>query len=190
MHTIQDHVPQAFLADDIGSEITCLLPKASNQDLSRLVSNLEGQQDALGIESFGLSVTTMEEVFLNVGKGTSNTLTQRRSTIRDAHKRGMLRRRRTCSLVSCVPPLATPAWRAYMLPPARESVAICALLFSLSDLLIRIGSHGTPPWPHPLDHTHATTWWRPTHGICTSVVLSVVLTLLYTHSCSVDKLRR
>lgn len=70
---------------DIGAEVSLLLPDSSAHQFPSLLDTLEGnvvnacmwqyyvlhvlaKKDNLGISSFGLSVTTMEEVFLQVGR--------------------------------------------------------------------------------------------------------------------------
>nr|XP_036860350.1 ATP-binding cassette sub-family A member 3 isoform X1 [Manis javanica]XP_036860351.1 ATP-binding cassette sub-family A member 3 isoform X1 [Manis javanica]XP_036860355.1 ATP-binding cassette sub-family A member 3 isoform X1 [Manis javanica]XP_036860356.1 ATP-binding cassette sub-family A member 3 isoform X1 [Manis javanica] len=65
---VQHHVPNATLESSAGAELSFILPKESTHRFESLFSKLEKQQKALGIASFGASVTTMEEVFLRVGK--------------------------------------------------------------------------------------------------------------------------
>lgn len=57
-------VPGTALEDDLGAEITCLVPKVPLSQLGRLISELEKHQSTLGIDSFGVQVTTLEEVGL------------------------------------------------------------------------------------------------------------------------------
>ncbi|XP_007937732.1 phospholipid-transporting ATPase ABCA3 [Orycteropus afer afer] len=63
-----DHVPNATLESNAGAELSFILPKESTPRFESLFAKLEKQQKELGIASFGASVTTMEEVFLRVGK--------------------------------------------------------------------------------------------------------------------------
>ncbi|KAF3818863.1 hypothetical protein GH733_012280 [Mirounga leonina] len=65
---VQHHVPSATLESRAGSELSFILPKESTHRFESLFAKLEKQQKELGIASFGASVTTMEEVFLRVGK--------------------------------------------------------------------------------------------------------------------------
>ncbi|KAL5812256.1 hypothetical protein ACOSQ3_027206 [Xanthoceras sorbifolium] len=75
------HIPSATCVSEVGTEITFKLPLASSSSfesmfreiescMKRSVFNAErrGSEDAnyLGIESYGISVTTLEEVFLRV----------------------------------------------------------------------------------------------------------------------------
>ncbi|XP_004706220.1 phospholipid-transporting ATPase ABCA3 [Echinops telfairi] len=65
---VHQHVPSATLESNAGAELSFILPKESTHRFEALFTKLEKQQKELGIASFGASVTTMEEVFLRVGK--------------------------------------------------------------------------------------------------------------------------
>ncbi|XP_051003132.1 phospholipid-transporting ATPase ABCA3-like [Acomys russatus] len=65
---IQHHVPGAMLENDIGNELSFILPKMYVSRFEALFTELELKQKALGIANFGASITTMEEVFLKVNK--------------------------------------------------------------------------------------------------------------------------
>ncbi|KAF0881251.1 ABCA3 protein, partial [Crocuta crocuta] len=65
---VRQHVPSAMLESRAGAELSFILPKESSHRFESLFAKLEKQQKELGIASFGASVTTMEEVFLRVGK--------------------------------------------------------------------------------------------------------------------------
>ncbi|KAL6272895.1 hypothetical protein ACE6H2_023587 [Prunus campanulata] len=73
------HIPSATCVSEVGTEISFKLPLASSSSfesmfreiescMKRPMSNLETSsgEDYLGIESYGISVTTLEEVFLRV----------------------------------------------------------------------------------------------------------------------------
>ena len=80
---VKSAIPSASLADDVGSEITMILPSDTSGGFSRLFTELENSQAALKIASFGVSVSTLEEVFLNVGEDDSNAhAARRRSSIK------------------------------------------------------------------------------------------------------------
>uniref|UniRef100_A0A8C9DPX7 ABC transporter domain-containing protein n=1 Tax=Prolemur simus TaxID=1328070 RepID=A0A8C9DPX7_PROSS len=66
--TIHCHVPDATLDKNIGAELSYILPKEYTQRFEALFNDLEKKQKELGITSFGVSITTMEEVFLKVYK--------------------------------------------------------------------------------------------------------------------------
>ncbi|XP_055460812.1 phospholipid-transporting ATPase ABCA3 [Psammomys obesus] len=65
---VHHHVPNAMLESHAGAELSFILPKESTHRFESLFTKLEKKQKELGIASFGASVTTMEEVFLRVGK--------------------------------------------------------------------------------------------------------------------------
>eukprot|EP00049_Salpingoeca_infusionum_P004186 m.75537 g.75537 ORF g.75537 m.75537 type:complete len:1711 (-) comp12452_c2_seq4:1262-6394(-) len=71
---VQSHIADAVEEANIGSEVTYLLPKNSAEMFSELFGELEALQTDLKIASFGVSVTTMEEVFLKVGEDDTNML--------------------------------------------------------------------------------------------------------------------
>ena len=58
----------AVVADSLDSELNFNLPDVNVQKFPALLKDLEAKQVMLGMESFGLSCTTMEEVFLRVGE--------------------------------------------------------------------------------------------------------------------------
>ena len=64
VNLVKSLVPAAQVADDVGAELSCILPQESASIFPRLFDELERQKEDLGIASYGASVTTMEEVFL------------------------------------------------------------------------------------------------------------------------------
>ncbi|XP_042053846.1 ABC transporter A family member 1-like isoform X2 [Salvia splendens] len=81
---VYSHIPSATCVSDVGNEISFKLPLASSSSfesmfreiescMQRSSPNLEnpnyGRSDFLGIESYGISITTLEEVFLRVAGG-------------------------------------------------------------------------------------------------------------------------
>jgi ATP-binding cassette subfamily A (ABC1) protein 3 len=61
---IQNHIPDAKLETAAGSEISYSLPNENSSLFEGLFTDLETKKDKLGIDSYGASITTMEEVFL------------------------------------------------------------------------------------------------------------------------------
>ena len=61
---IRNHVPNVRREPRVGSELNYLLPHESSAVFERLFDALEQNRAKLGIDSFGASVTTMEEVFI------------------------------------------------------------------------------------------------------------------------------
>uniref|UniRef100_A0A7N6AJ49 ABC transporter domain-containing protein n=1 Tax=Anabas testudineus TaxID=64144 RepID=A0A7N6AJ49_ANATE len=68
------YVPNATLESSAGAELSYILPKESTSKFELLFAELEMNRDELGIASYGASVTTMEEVFLRVGKLVDSSL--------------------------------------------------------------------------------------------------------------------
>ncbi|NXL33768.1 ABCA3 protein, partial [Glaucidium brasilianum] len=62
------YVPNATMESNAGAELSFILPKESTHRFEALFTELEQKREELGIASYGASVTTMEEVFLRVGK--------------------------------------------------------------------------------------------------------------------------
>ncbi|XP_006153359.1 ATP-binding cassette sub-family A member 3-like [Tupaia chinensis] len=60
------HIPTATLENNVGTELSFILPKEYSHRFEDLFTILEKRQKELGIASFGASITTMEEVFLRV----------------------------------------------------------------------------------------------------------------------------
>ena len=65
---IQQNVPDAELNSNIGTELSFLLPRESSGKFGAFFEKLEQKKDALCVASYGCSITTLEEVFLTVGK--------------------------------------------------------------------------------------------------------------------------
>jgi ATP-binding cassette, subfamily A (ABC1), member 3 len=73
---VQRAVPDAKVLTDVGTELTVQLPFASSQNFESLFGDIDTAQEELHIASYGMSVTTMEEVFLKVAAGTQTINTQ------------------------------------------------------------------------------------------------------------------
>lgn len=61
---VQSHIPSAYVESQISAEISYLLPFSESQKFEKLFNEVEAQMSSLGVNSFGSSATTMEEVFL------------------------------------------------------------------------------------------------------------------------------
>jgi len=64
---ITSHVPSAMMTSEAGSEVSFRLPFESSSAFPALFSYLDDHQEELGIATYGISVTTLEEV-RNCGK--------------------------------------------------------------------------------------------------------------------------
>ncbi|XP_052680751.1 phospholipid-transporting ATPase ABCA3-like [Crassostrea angulata] len=66
MGIIHKHIPKASVEMEVGAEVSVLLPTEETANFEALFSELEENGSHIGVGSFGLSATTMEEVFLKV----------------------------------------------------------------------------------------------------------------------------
>ncbi|XP_063082713.1 phospholipid-transporting ATPase ABCA3-like [Cavia porcellus] len=93
---IHYYAPKAILESNVGTELSFILPKEYTDRFEELFTTLEKRQEELGINDFGASVTTMEEVFLKVTHMDSQTnieahrsLSQRRKVLSTRHNINM-----------------------------------------------------------------------------------------------------
>ncbi|OBS77731.1 hypothetical protein A6R68_19880, partial [Neotoma lepida] len=63
---IHGYASTATLKTNVGNELSFILPQEYTQKFEALFTALEENQERLGISSFGVSITTMEEVFFRV----------------------------------------------------------------------------------------------------------------------------
>ncbi|XP_042876783.1 phospholipid-transporting ATPase ABCA3-like isoform X3 [Penaeus japonicus] len=67
-NVLQSHIPDAELDQNVGAELSYVLPNADVANFEALFSHLENSREELRISSYGASQTTMDEVFLRVGE--------------------------------------------------------------------------------------------------------------------------
>ncbi|XP_055623836.1 phospholipid-transporting ATPase ABCA3-like [Toxorhynchites rutilus septentrionalis] len=67
---LRRYIPDASIETDIGSELSFVLKEDYIKLFQRVLEELESQMDRCGITSYGISLTTMEEVFLKAGSDT------------------------------------------------------------------------------------------------------------------------
>ncbi|KAF1315573.1 Abc transporter a family member 1, partial [Globisporangium splendens] len=65
---IQSYIPHAQVLSNVGSEIAFQLPLASSSGFAPMFAEMDTQLSALGLLSYGVSVTTLEEVFIKVAE--------------------------------------------------------------------------------------------------------------------------
>ena len=63
---VRSHVANSDLLSSVGTELSFRLPINANAKFPALMRDLDSKRASLGISNWGLSVTTMEEVFLRV----------------------------------------------------------------------------------------------------------------------------
>uniref|UniRef100_A0A452TYF9 ATP-binding cassette sub-family A member 3-like n=1 Tax=Ursus maritimus TaxID=29073 RepID=A0A452TYF9_URSMA len=66
---LQYHIPTATLEKNVNNEVSFVLPKEYTHSFEDLFTDLEKRRYELGISSFGVSITTMEEVFFRLSDG-------------------------------------------------------------------------------------------------------------------------
>lgn len=64
---LQQFIKECRLEGDIGKELKFILPTNQSANFESLFQALETNISDLGIESYGVSITTMEDVFLRIG---------------------------------------------------------------------------------------------------------------------------
>ena len=63
------HVADGQLVSAHGAELIYRLPFASSGGFPKMLRAIDAQKDRLNVDSYGISVTTLEEVFIAVGHG-------------------------------------------------------------------------------------------------------------------------
>jgi len=72
---VTSHVPDSLVLNDVGTEMTFQLPFTASSRFPILFENIEHNVTDLGIDSYGISVTTLEEVFIKITRATSTNAT-------------------------------------------------------------------------------------------------------------------
>ena len=87
---VNSFIPSAKKVTDIGMELSFILPLTEACVFPDLFDEIEDNKETLGIASFGISITTMEEVFLKVGedldKALKSSMFNKRSIVYEAVK--------------------------------------------------------------------------------------------------------
>lgn len=76
---VQSRIKDATLLTDVGTELTFQLPFTSSQAFQSLFAHFDDNETNLGIQSYGMSVTTLEEVFIKIAHGTSTIAAQEKA---------------------------------------------------------------------------------------------------------------
>ncbi|KAK9685301.1 ABC transporter [Popillia japonica] len=61
------YIPNIKVATNIGSELTYILAEDQAVVFEKMLADLESKSKTLGVNSYGISLTTMQEVFMKVG---------------------------------------------------------------------------------------------------------------------------
>ena len=68
--TIRSHVAEAEILNDVGAEVSFRLPFNATPRFVDLFTDIDAHKSTLNIAQYGISVTTLEEVFIRVGRNT------------------------------------------------------------------------------------------------------------------------
>ncbi|GFR23039.1 ATP-binding cassette sub-family A member 17 [Trichonephila clavata] len=63
---LKSYVPDVKIGNELEKEISFSLPSNSDREFGDMFKELENQKQKLGVTSFGITVTTMEDVFINI----------------------------------------------------------------------------------------------------------------------------
>ncbi|EDO48951.1 predicted protein [Nematostella vectensis] len=74
INAVRETVPSAQVLSNVGAEIEFVLNGEASKDFESLFVKLENNKEDYGIASYGVSCTTMEEVFMKVGEGSEKTV--------------------------------------------------------------------------------------------------------------------
>lgn len=61
---LKSYIPDIVINSNIGSELSYCLEEKYSYKFEDMFNEIEGKRDELGILSYGVSLTTMEEVFM------------------------------------------------------------------------------------------------------------------------------
>lgn len=61
---LKNYIPKIEIYSHVGSELTYQLPENESRNFEKMLGHLENESSALGIQSYGVSLTTLEEVFM------------------------------------------------------------------------------------------------------------------------------
>ncbi|CAL8385338.1 unnamed protein product [Arctogadus glacialis] len=92
---VRRHVPGAVYLESIGQEVTFILPYAGAKDgsFATLFKDLDLEMGTLGLTSYGISDTTLEEIFLKVAEDTGvDVETQEKDEQNNSNGNGAIRR--------------------------------------------------------------------------------------------------
>ncbi|XP_058837017.1 phospholipid-transporting ATPase ABCA3-like [Topomyia yanbarensis] len=80
---LRRYIPDVRVETDIGSELSFVLKEDYIKLFQQMLEELETQMERCGITSYGISLTTMEEVFLKAGSDTLHETDERNGTAID-----------------------------------------------------------------------------------------------------------
>lgn len=84
LSTVRSHLPGASITSDVGAELHIILPSEGSAKFAGLFKELDDKIAGAGFTSYGISCTTLEEVFLSIargGVGGVGALSQKRTSL-------------------------------------------------------------------------------------------------------------
>ena len=118
---LKQFVPAVKLLTDVGAEMTYQLPTEQSAAFPAMLRELDSEKVAMGVEQYGLSMVTMEEVFLKVGHSAADAATGDGAALASSNQ----------GVITTMPPLQVMAahFNALMRKRAnygrRDTCAIC-----------------------------------------------------------------
>ena len=64
-----DNIDNVKKLQEVSSEVSYQLPSSSSKQFKQFFQSFDENLDNLGIRSYGVGITTLEEVFLKIGHG-------------------------------------------------------------------------------------------------------------------------
>ena len=68
INLIKKHIPEATILSNVSAELGIQLPVSTTPKFSGLFQELDSLKESLGVSGYGISITTLEEVFLKVAE--------------------------------------------------------------------------------------------------------------------------
>lgn len=83
---VRRHVPGAQLERETTHEVVISLPRDATPAFADMLETLETERSSLGIDSYGMTGTTLEEVFLSIAEGAAASAPQQQKVTIDSGK--------------------------------------------------------------------------------------------------------
>ena len=84
---ILKHVPKAKVVSQVAGEVQYQLPKEFSSHFADLFDEMDLHLDHWGVDAYSISVTSLEEVFLRVGRGSLEDQSEVKAALRESHRR-------------------------------------------------------------------------------------------------------
>ncbi|CAH0549210.1 unnamed protein product [Brassicogethes aeneus] len=78
---LRNHIPEIEVHSNVGSELTYLLDEDEAPKFEEMLKDLEEHQEELGVNGYGISMPTLEEIFLKVGSDQVNNSESQEVTV-------------------------------------------------------------------------------------------------------------